>query len=118
MSDKSEQAQSADKNSDRVAREGYVSGTFFARWMHPDQDIRTLVTVMLSPPLLAESSLRDFFDGFITGAEAERRRRSNDHDSALPFAVEWREGVEIGWGDTEWAVGPQPGPWQPHRPGR
>ena len=99
----------------RAAHEGYVSGTFFARWMDPDQDIRTLVSVMLSPPQL-EKSVRDFFDGFIAGAEAERLRQSDPEVDVLPFAVEWQEPVAIGWGDTERVVGTRPGQWQPKRP--
>lgn len=80
----------------------------------PEQDIRTLVHVMLSGPL--HKSVRDFFDGFIAGAEAERLRQSDTQEDGVPFTVEWQEPVEIGWGDTDWVVGPQPGPWQPKRP--
>jgi hypothetical protein len=117
MSGEPESTQKADAGDLRVAHEGFISGTFFGRWMDPDQDIRTLVGVMLSPPQL-EKSVRDFFDGFIAGAEAERLRRASPEADAhgLPFAVEWHQAVEIRWGDTEWVVGPQPGPWQPHRP--
>lgn len=97
----------------RAAQEGYVSGTYFARRMDPSQDIRSLVGVMLAGPL--ERPVRDFFDGFIAGGEAERLRQSNPEVNALPFTVEWHEDVEVGWGVTEWVVGPQPGPWRPER---
>lgn len=107
--------QSADAGADRAAHEGYVSGTFFARWMDPDQDIRTLVAVMLSPPQL-QKPVRDFFDGFIAGAEAERLRQSDPEVAGLPFAVEWQEPVEIGWGDTARVVGTQSGPSRPKHP--
>ncbi len=117
MSGEPESTQNDDTGDVRAAYEGYISGTFFGRWMDPEQDIRTLVRVMLTPPQL-QKSVRDFFDGFIAGAEAERLRQSDPEDEApaLSFTVDWHKDVEIGWGDTEWVVGPQPGPWRPHRP--
>jgi hypothetical protein len=96
----------------RAANDGYVAGTYFARW-NPSQDARTLVQVILGGPVA--KSARDFFDGFIAGAEAEHLRQSDPDADAVPFTVEWQNPVEIGWGDTEWVVGPQPGPWRPKR---
>jgi hypothetical protein len=70
---------------------------------------------MVPPPRL-EKSVRDFFDGFITGAEAERLRQSDPKVDGLPFAVEWQEPIAIGWGDTESVVSPQPGPGSRNAP--
>jgi hypothetical protein len=105
--------QAENEESARAANDGYVAGTYFARW-NPSQDVRTLVPVILGGPVA--KSVRDFFDGFIAGAEAEHLRQSNPRGDAVPFIVEWQESVEIGWGDTEWVVGPQPGPWRQKRP--
>lgn len=96
----------------RAANDGYVAGTYFARW-YPSQDVRTVVHVILGGP--AAESVRDFFDGFIAGAEAEHLRQPNPGVDVMPFTVEWQNRVEIGWGDTEWVVGLRPGPWRPKR---
>ncbi|MDO5741171.1 MAG: hypothetical protein Q4P07_13595 [Ornithinimicrobium sp.] len=96
-----------------AANDGYVAGTYFARW-NPTQDVRTLVHVILGGP--AEKEVQDFYDGFIAGAEAEQQRRSEPHDDEVPFALRWLEQVEISRGDTGWIVGPQAGPWRP-KPG-
>lgn len=109
----SEVPQAENEESLRAANDGYVAGACFARW-NPSQDVRTLVPVILGGPVARP--VRDFFDGFIAGAEAEHVRQSNPDASVAPFAVEWHESVEIGWGETEWVVGPQSGPWQPRRP--
>ena len=95
----------------RAAIDGYVAGTYFARW-NPNQDVRTLVHVILGGPV--EKQVQDFYDGFIAGAEAEQQRRSEPHDDEVPFAIRWLEQVEISRGDTEWIVGPQAGPWRPN----
>lgn len=94
-----------------AANDGYVAGTYFARW-NPTQDVHTLVHVILGGP--AEKQVQDFYDGFIAGAEAEQQRRSEPHDDEVPFAIRWLEQVEISRGDTEWIVGPQAGPWRPN----
>lgn len=96
-----------------AANDGYVAGTYFARW-NPSEDVRTLVHVILGGP--AGRPVRDFYDGFIAGAEAEQLRRSEPNGGEVPFAVQWLEQVEISHGDTEWILGPQPGPWRP-KPG-
>ncbi len=90
--------------------DGFVAGAYFSRW-NPSRDVRALVHVILGGPV--EKQVEDFFDGFIAGAEAEQLRSSELDDGEMPFAVHWREQVEISRGDTEWIVGPQPGPWRP-----
>lgn len=42
-----------------AANDGFVAGTYFARW-NPSQDVRALVHVILGGPV--EGQVRDFFD--------------------------------------------------------
>lgn len=94
-----------------AATDGYVAGTYFARWI-PTQDVRAPVHVILGGP--TERQVQDFYGGFIAGAEAEEQRRSKPHGDEVPFPVRWR--VEISRGDSEWILGPQASPWRP-KPG-
>lgn len=45
-----------------AANDGYVAGTYFARW-NLTQDVRTLVHVILGGPV--EKQVQDFYYGFM-----------------------------------------------------
>lgn len=95
-----------------AAAEGYVAGTYFARW-NPAHDVRALIHVILGGPV--DPTVQDFYDGFIAGAEAEQQRRDAPDVPAPPFVVRWSDEVQVRRGETAWIVGPQPGPWRPTR---
>lgn len=71
----------------RAISDGYVAGTYFARW-HPAQDVPTIVSVIGGS---AGGTLRDFLDGFTAGGQDEHKRQATPGDDVVPFTVHWKD---------------------------
>jgi hypothetical protein len=85
----------------RAANDGYVAGVGFARWYLPGDHsegtpslllVRSLMEMYGGPDKTPEP-IREFFAGFLAGAEAERS--GEDH----PFAIEWIDDFDPAWHD-------------------
>lgn len=86
----------SEEDRQRATSDGYVAGTYFARW-HPAQDVETIVSVIGGS---AGGTLRDFLDGFIAGGQAEHERRATPEDDVVPFVVHWKDVDNEGRADT------------------